>query len=195
MKTKTQAGKHSLTSIFCCCMPVKSRTQGSNLTPAGRPASPSCTEPFDRSPCPAGRLRGARRSGTKPPVTTGGARRCRRGLKHWHNHKGREPHIPTGNCSSSHTPDRDLLFTPGCWGRCMRMCVCVLIKHSSPSLRSSQCLVTWASLSLPSFFFSVCERKELIHSFLIVSFPPIHKRDRQRGRGYFPGCATIYDNF
>lgn len=83
---------------YTCCMPVKSRPHRSNLPLAGHLASPSGNEPFDWSPHPAVRLLAERRSGTEPPVTTGGARRRRKGLKHWYKrqwHKGRDPHFDT----------------------------------------------------------------------------------------------------
>jgi len=140
---------------YIACMPVKSRPHGSNLTLAGHPASPSGTEP-SRGPRPAGRLGGARQSGTERPVPTGGARRCRRGLKHgYHGQRHKEDGtltftlIPTGDSSSSHSqPGRDLLLT---WAAVYEN-ACVLIIHGS--LGSSRCLVTNASLC-PLFLFRV----------------------------------------
>lgn len=138
---------------------------------------------------------------------TAGWKRCGKRLKHWpdqQRHKGRDlhfhTHTHTGSSSSSHTPDRDLLFTGAAGGSELRMriCVCVLIKHSSPFLRSSQCLVTQAPLF---FSLSVCERKERTHSFLIVSFSPrpIDKRVepllnlRAKEEKTFPGIWRIWN--
>lgn len=93
-------------------MPVKSRSHESDLTLAGHPASPSGTEPFEWSVCPAGSLLAVRQSGTESQVTTGGAGEDSNtdtigsGTK-----EGtlRFTHITIGNCSTSHTPDRYLL--------------------------------------------------------------------------------------
>lgn len=89
-------------------------------------------------------------------------------------------HIPMGNPSPSHTPDRDLLFTETAGGSYEIMCVsvCVLIKHSSMILFQQLPVSGYLSSSPPSLFLSSCETKYLIHSFLIVSLPAIHKRDQ-----------------
>ena len=76
---------------------------------------------------------------------------------HWYKqHKWPDPHSDTHTHRWPHTPDRDLLGAQGRVWECV--CVCVLIKHSSPSLRSSQCLVTWAPLP-PLFSFPCVKAK------------------------------------
>lgn len=156
-------------------MPAKSRSHEANLTLAGHPASPSDTGPLDQSPWPAGCLQAVRQSGTEPRVTT----KEQNGAGEDSNTNGTKSstkartltftHIHTG-ISSSHTPDRDLLFTPSVGGSEPRMRMCV----NKTCLSTSQELSVSGYLSSPlsSFFLSVCERKELIHSFLIISFPP-----------------------
>lgn len=75
-----------LTWIFC--MPEKSLSHRSKATPAGHPASPSGTEPFDRGPGSAGGPLGVRRSGTEPPVTTEGAKTVQESSQRQHERPG-----------------------------------------------------------------------------------------------------------
>lgn len=170
-KKKNQAAKYSL---IPCCMPVKSRSH--RIKPDScRPSSLT----FWRAICPhlwTPSVHEAER------YRTTGCKRCRKRLKRWPDrqcHKGRDLHFHThphtSSSSSSHTPDRDLLFTGAAGGSELRMgiCVCVLIKHSSPFLRSSQCLVTQAPLFFP---FRVWKERTNSFIFNCLLLSPAHRQ-------------------
>lgn len=158
-KKKKRAAKYSL---IPCCMPVKSRSHG--IKPDScRPSSLT----FWRAICPhlwTPSVHEAER------YRTTGCKRCRKRLKRWPDrqcHKGRDLHFHThphtSSSSSSHAPDRDLLFTGAAGGSELRMgiCVCALIKHSSPLSRE---LPVSGYPSSPLFSFPCVKGKnELIH--------------------------------
>lgn len=145
--------------IWIFCMPEKSLSHRSNPTPAGHPASPSGTEPFERGPGSAGGPPGARRSGTEPPVSAKGAERCRRALKDRHF----QQQTCTLTCTRQQvTPRLTHLGAQAEWERVNKT-------RSSPP---SQCLVTFCS---PLFSFLVSQRKEVVHSFLNAFLPSMFR--------------------
>lgn len=79
-------------------MPEKSLSHRSKATPAGHPASPSGTEPFDRGPGSAGGPLGVRRSGTEPPVTTEGAKTVQESSQRRTLSAARKAGTPTFTC-------------------------------------------------------------------------------------------------
>lgn len=158
LRVKTASMCHTAPAA---CLWNHAHTGQTGAWPGAAPASPYCNEPLDRSP---GRCRlVARRSGTEPPVTTAGARRS--ALKH---NLKQTLNVENPRLIDPHTPDRTL-FTWAAGGSEQSMIMSVLIKHSPPFFFSGASSI-WLPESLsPLFFLSACERKEFIHSFLIVS--------------------------